>query len=94
MQFTVFNFVITHRLRKTNLTDTLLRHSDYKDVAEVSETMKQLLLTLQRKLVTLNTVFSSQYVKCVLSEVQNTDRIRNSEFKTESLKSFSIALTQ
>ena len=59
MQLTVFNFIIFYKLRKINSADALLRYLNYEDVIQVSETIKQLLLTLQRKLVTLRSVLSS-----------------------------------
>ena len=94
MQLTVFNFIIFYRLRKINLTDASLRHSEYKDVIKVSKTMKQLLLTLQRKLITLRSVLSSQYVRWVLSEVHWADEIRDLKFKNEFSESLNKALTQ
>ena len=94
MQLTVFNFIIFYKLRKINSADALLRHLDYKDVIQVSETMKQLFLTLQRKLITLRSVLSSQYVRWVLSEVHWTDKIKDLKSKNELLKSLDKVLTQ
>ena len=94
MQLTAFDFIISHRLRKTNSADALSRCSDYKDVIQVSETIKQLLLTLQRKLVTLRSVLSSQYVRWVLSEVHWTDEIRDLKSENELSESLDKVLTQ
>ena len=94
MQLTAFNFIISYRLRKINLINASLRHSDYKDVIQVSETMKQLLLTLQRKLVTLRSVLSSQYVKQVLLRVHWTDEIRDFKSENELSESLDKALIQ
>ena len=94
MQLTVFDFVIFYRLRKINLTDASSKHSDYEDVIQVSEIMKQLLLTLQRKLVTLRSVLSSQYVRWVLSEVHWTDEIRDLKSENELSESLDKVLTQ
>ena len=54
----------------------------------MSETIKQLLLTLQRKLITLRSVLSSQYVRWVLSEMHWADEIR--DFKSENEPSESL----
>ena len=94
MQLTVFNFIIFYKLRKINSADTLLRHSDYEDVIKVSKTIKQLFLTLQRKLVTLRSVLSSQYVKYVLLEMHWTDKIRDLKSENKFLKSLNKVLTQ
>jgi len=51
VRLAAFNFVIKHRLNKTNLTDALLRHSDY--VETISENLDRLLSTLQRKLAAM-----------------------------------------
>ena len=87
-------FIIFHRLRKINLTDALLKHSDYEDVIQVSETIKQLLLILQRKLVTLRSVLSSQYVKWVLLKVHWTDEIRDLKSENELSKSLNKVSAQ
>lgn len=58
MKLAAFHFVISHRVKKTNLTDTLSHCSNYNDIDKVSEIIKTLLLTLQRKLIALVTVFS------------------------------------
>ena len=60
----------------------------------MSETIKQLLLTLQRKLVTLRSVLSSQYVKQVLSEVHWTDEIKDLKSENELSESLDKVLTQ
>ena len=56
--------------------------------------MKQLLLTLQRKLVTLRFVLSSQYVRQVFSEVHWTDEIRDLKSENELSESLNKVLTQ
>ena len=94
MQLTAFNFIIFHKLRKINSADALLRHLNYEDVIQVSEIMKQLLLTLQRKLVTLRSVLSSQYVRWVLSEVHWTDEIKDLKSENELSESLDKVLTQ
>ena len=94
MQLTAFDFIISHKLRKINSADASSKHLNYEDVIQVSETMKQLLLTLQRKLVTLRFVLSSQYVRWVLSEVHWADEIRDLKFKNEFSESLNKALTQ
>ena len=90
MRLTAFNFVIFYRSGKTNSVDALSRHPDYEDIEKMSETMRKLLLILQRKLVILAAVFSSEFssmVRRILAEVKKTVRIRNSELETESLRS-------
>ena len=90
MRLTAFDFVISHRSEKTNSADALLRHSDYKSIEKMSETMRKLLLTLQRKLVILAAVFSLKFfsmMRRILTEVKKTVRIRDSELRTESLRS-------
>jgi len=51
VRLAVFDFVIKHRLSKTNLTDVLSRCSDYVEI--ISESIDRLLLTLQRKLAAM-----------------------------------------
>jgi len=51
VRLAAFDFVIKHRLRKTNLTDALSRRSDY--IETISENLDKLLLTLQRKLAAM-----------------------------------------
>jgi hypothetical protein len=46
VRLAAFDFVIKHRLSKTNLTDALSRRSDY--VEAISENIDRLLSTLQR----------------------------------------------
>ena len=97
MRLTAFDFVISYRSGKTNSADVLLKHSDYKSVEKVSETMRKLLLTLQRKLVILAAVFSSEFFSMmgrILAEVKKTVRIRDSELETESLRSNSKMYAQ
>ncbi len=50
IRLAAYDFIITHWLEKTNLTNVLLRHSDYK----VKKNMNRLLSTLQQKLITLS----------------------------------------
>ena len=90
MRLTAFDFVISHRSGKTNPADAPSRHSDYEDVEKMSETMRKLLLTLQRKLVTLAAVFSPEFFSMVgriLTEVKKTVRIRDPELRTKPLRS-------
>ena len=97
MRLTIFNFIISYRSEKTNSADALLRHSDYKDIEKMSEIMRKLFLTLQRKLVILAAVFSSEFfsmMRRILTEVKKTVRIRDSELRTESLRSNSETYTQ
>ena len=87
MKFTAFNFVISHRLRKMNLTDVLLRCSDYKDI---NETVKKLLLTLQRKLTIIASVFTpvfSPTIGRVIAGVKDFIKCRNPELRNKPLKS-------
>ncbi len=51
VRLAAFDFVIKHRLSKTNSADVSLRHSDY--VETISESIDRLLLTLQRKLAAM-----------------------------------------
>ena len=97
MRLTVFDFIISYRSEKTNSADALLRHSDYKSIEKMSKIMKKLLLTLQRKLVILAAVFSSEFssmMRRILAEVKKTVRIRDSELRTESLRSNSETYAQ
>ena len=87
IKLTAFNFVISHRLRKMNLTDALSRCSDYKDI---NETVKKLLLILQRKLVIMISVFApvfSSTIGRVIAEVKDFVRCRNPELRNEPLRS-------
>ena len=59
--------------------------------------MKKLFLTLQRKLVILAAVFLSEFfsiMRRILTEVKKTVRIRDSELRTESLRSNSEMYAQ
>jgi len=56
VRLAVFDFVIKHRLKKTNLTDALLRCSDYVEV--ISENIDKLLSMLQRKLAAMSATMS------------------------------------
>ena len=63
----------------------------------MSEIMRKLLLTLQRKLVTLAAVFSLKFfsiMRRILTEVKKIVRIRDSELRTESLRSNSEMYAQ
>ena len=97
MRLTVFDFIISYRSEKTNSADALSRHSDYKSIEKMSETIKKLLLTLQRKLVTLTAVFSPEFfsmMRRILAEVKKTIRIRDFKLETESLRSNSEMYAQ
>jgi len=52
VRLAVFDFVIKHRLNKTNLTDALSRYSDY--VEAISKSIDKLLSMLQRKLAAMS----------------------------------------
>jgi len=52
VRLAAFDFVIKHRSDKTNLTNALLRRSDYIEV--ISENIDRLLSTLQRKLAAMS----------------------------------------
>ena len=97
MRLTAFDFVISHRSGKTNPADAPSRCPDYEDVEKMSETMRKLFLTLQRKLVILAAVFSSEFffiVGRILAGVEKTVRIRDSELRTKPLRSDSEMYAQ
>ncbi len=50
IRLTAYDFIIIHWSEKTNLTNVLLRCSDYK----VKKNINRLLSTLQQKLITLS----------------------------------------
>ena len=59
--------------------------------------MRKLFLTLQRKLITLAAVFSSEFfsmMRRILTEVKKTVRIRDSELRTKPLRSDSEMYAQ
>ena len=56
VKLVTFDFVIMHWLSKTNLINALLRCSDY--CQNMSESIELLLLTLQRKLMTMSATLS------------------------------------
>ena len=63
----------------------------------MSETIRKLLLILQKKLVILAAVFSSEFfsmMRRILTEVKKIVRIRDSELRTESLRSNSEMYAQ
>ena len=63
----------------------------------MSEIIRKLLLTLQRKLVILAAVFLSEFfsiVRKIFAEVKKIVRIRDSELRTESLRSNSEMYAQ
>ena len=97
MRLTVFDFIISYRSEKTNSADVLLKHSNYKSIEKINETIRKLLLTLQRKLVILVTIFLSEFfsmMRRILIEVKKIVRIRDSELRTESLRSNSEMYAQ
>ena len=61
IKLAAFDFVISHRAGKTNPADAPSRRPDYKDVEQVSKTIKTFLPTLQQKLATLASVFSPRF---------------------------------
>ena len=74
-----------------------MKCSDYKSIEKMSKIMKKLFLTLQRKLVILAAVFLSEFfsiMRRILTEVKKTVRIRDSELRTELLRSNSEMYTQ
>ena len=96
MKLTAFNFIISHRLSKTNSADALSKHSDYKSVGEVNEIMKTLLSTLQQKLAILAAVFSSKFAPLigqVISGVRAAE-IKVSELSYKHLRSACVTHTQ
>ena len=87
MKLAAFNFIISHRLEKMNLTDVPSRCSDYKNV---NETVKKLLLTLQRKLVMMTSVFTpafSSTIERVIAGVKDFVRYRDLKLRNEPLRS-------
>ena len=62
-----FNFVIMHQLSKTNSADVSLRHPDY--CQNTSESIELLLLTLQRKLMTMSAILL--IVSVTVSQLKN-----------------------
>ena len=56
VRLAAFDFVIKHRLSKTNSTNAPLRRSDYVEV--ISENIDRLLSTLQRKLAAMSATMS------------------------------------
>ena len=97
MRLTVFDFVISYRSEKTNSADALSRYSDYKSIEKMSKTIRKLFLTFQRKLVILAAVFSSEFfsiMRRIFAEVKKIVRIRDSELRTELLRSNSEMYTQ
>jgi len=56
VRLAAFDFVIKHRLSKTNSANVPLRHSDY--VETISESIDRLLSTLQRKLAAMPATMS------------------------------------
>jgi hypothetical protein len=67
VRLAAFDFVIKHRLSKTNLTDALSRRSDY--VEAISENIDRLLSTLQRKLAAMPaTMFKFSQLSVILRQ--------------------------
>ena len=88
IKLAAFDFVISHQAGKMNPADAPLRRPDYEDIKQVSETMKTLLPTLQRKLATLASVFSPCFAPIVgqlLAEVRRTIRPKDPEPRIEPL---------
>ena len=54
VKLTVFDFVILYKLRKINLTDTSLRHSNYIKI--ISESIDRFLSILQKKLAVMSAI--------------------------------------
>jgi len=84
VRLAVFDFVIKHRLSKTNLTDVPSRRSDYVEV--ISENIDRLLPTLQRKLAAMpatmlkfSMIISHLKTVCQACEEQIDMRFRESQ---------------
>ena len=63
----------------------------------MNEIIRKLLLTLQRKLVILTAIFLSEFssmIRKILTEMKKTVRIRDSELRTELLRSNNKIYTQ
>jgi len=91
VRLAVFDFVIKHRLRKTNLTDAPSRCSDYVEV--ISENIGKLLPMLQRKLAAMPaTMFKSSMIishletVCQACEEQIDMRFRKSQLSWHILR--------
>ena len=94
MKLAAFDFVISHRLRKMNPADVPSRRLDYKDI---NETVKKLLLTLQRKLVIMASVFAPAFsptIERVIAGVKDFVRYRDPELRNKPLRSNEKMLTQ
>ncbi len=85
VRLAAFNFVIKHRLRKTNSADALLRRSDY--VETISENIDRLLSTLQRKLAAMPaTMFKfSAIISCLETVCQACEKWIDMRFKEPQL---------
>jgi len=85
VRLAVFDFVIKHRLSKTNLTDVSSRRSNYVEV--ISKNIDRLLSTLQRKLAAMpatmfkfSTIISCLKAVCQACEEQIDMRFKESQF--------------
>jgi len=85
VRLAVFDFVIKHRLSKTNLTDVSSRRSNY--VEAISKNIDRLLSTLQRKLAAMpatmfkfSTIISCLKTVCQACEEQIDMRFKESQF--------------
>jgi len=84
VRLAAFDFVIKHRLNKTNLTDALSRRSDY--VEATSENIDRLLSTFQRKLAAMSAtmfkfsmIISHLKTVCQACEEQIDMRLKESQ---------------
>ncbi len=85
VRLAAFDFVIKHRLSKTNLMNVLLRCSDYVEV--ISENIGRLLSTLQRKLAAMSaTMFKfSVIINCLETVCQACEKQIDMRFKESQL---------
>ncbi len=91
VRLAAFDFVIKHRLSKTNLTNVLSRRSDY--IEAISESIDRLLSTLQRKLAAMPatmskflTIISHLKTVCQACEEQIDMRFRESQLSWHILR--------
>ena len=85
VRLAAFDFVIKHRLSKTNLTDALLRRLNY--IEAISENIDRLLSTLQRKLAAMPaTMFKfSAIISCSETVCQACEEQIDMRFKESQL---------
>ena len=86
MKLISFDFIIVHRSRKTNFTNTSSRRSNYEEFKTI---MKILLFTLQNKLFMLRTLIAKDMflLKKACSKVTFELRLKRSQSRIEILES-------